>query len=683
MSGRGSSRFRALLPALAALLLGLPMPGVGQTPDSAGWGGERALELIRRAQLRRAAAVDTGLVNYQARAHGRVYFYLDREDTGERNLVKTDQLALDVLWQAPNLVKQRIVGWRDERSLPTNINYHLDHLSVVQENFGEEIRLGDGDEVQGVIHPAAAAADDWYEYRLVDSLTLSLPGSAEPVRVYEVQARPRDPGSAAFVGSVFIERGRGDIVRMDFTFTSAAYVDRYLDYINISLDNGLWRGRYWLPNEQRVEIRRRIPQLDIPAGSVIRANMRVGEYVFNQPLPASTFTGPPVVALPREQREAFEFDEAIDAELREAGLGPAMELSEIRAEARRLLREQALRRVGGPRPGAGSVSELVRYNRAEGLALGAGLGMQPSAGLRLEGGAGYAFGPGHVLAHGRIAGDAYSLEAYLNRPVDRGIAPAASGAMNSLSSLLAGRDYSDLYYASGVESELRTRAGDAWLVTAGAALERHRAPQLEEEASPFGAGFRPVLPVDEGDVALGRLALAREAVSGRAQTYEMRGALAAGRTLGSGGAWWAEPRLDVGWTRRWSGADASAALTGSAGALLGDAPAQYGYLLGGRGTVPGFAFRSFGGSAFSLVRGELAADIAKPWVRGRALGSAGWVGRGDPVAPSVDTGGARAAIGVGAGLIYDILHVDLFRGLGAGGSWELVIEANPAFWGFL
>ena len=33
-----------------------------------------------------------------------------------------------------------------------------------------------------------------------------------------------------------------DIVRMTFTFTPASYVDRRLDYINISLDNGLFAG---------------------------------------------------------------------------------------------------------------------------------------------------------------------------------------------------------------------------------------------------------------------------------------------------------------------------------------------------------------------------------------------------------------------------------------------------------
>src|SRR5690606_27059592 len=256
--------------------------------------------------------------------------YLDRQDTGERNLVKTDQLALEVFWQAPDLTTQRIVGWRDEKSLPAKIKYHLDHLTVVQEDCGDEIRLGDGDEGTDGVHPAARGAEEVYEYRLVDSLTLRLPGADEPVRVYELQVRPHDVGSPAFLGSVFVEQRAGDIVRMDFTFTESSYVDRYLNYINISLDNGLWQGRFWLPNQQRVEIRRRIPELDIPAGSVIRANMRVGNYRFDEPMPQRFFSGDAVIALPRAQREAFPFEEDIHAEVREEGIGPQAELGEIR-----------------------------------------------------------------------------------------------------------------------------------------------------------------------------------------------------------------------------------------------------------------------------------------------------------------------------------------------------------------
>jgi hypothetical protein len=232
---------------------------VGQTAAAApAWDSPRALELVEAARARRLLpAQDTTLRNYSAKAEGFVYFYLDRSETEERTLVKVDQVALEVFWAPPNRTKQRIVGMRDMSRLPNRMHYHLDHLTVVQDGFGDVIRMGDGDEVADVPHPAAPGSDSIYEFRLADSLTLQLPGAAQPIRVYEMQVRPRRVDRSALVGSVFVDRADGDIVRMTFTFTPASYVDRRLDYISVSLDNGLWEGRYWLPHEQTLQIRGR------------------------------------------------------------------------------------------------------------------------------------------------------------------------------------------------------------------------------------------------------------------------------------------------------------------------------------------------------------------------------------------------------------------------------------------
>jgi hypothetical protein len=676
----------SLFPTL--LLLGIGSTAAAQQPEGAGdWGGDQALELIRRAQERRArAAIDPDLISYQARATGRVYFYLDREDTGERNLVKTDQLALEVIWQAPDLMKQRIIGWRDQRSLPTNIHYHLDHLSVVQENFGDEIRIGDGDEVRGVVHPAAPEAESFYEYRLADSLTLALPGAGDPVRVYEVQARPRDSRQPAFVGSVFVDRRSGDIVRMDFTFTAAAYVDRYLDYINISLDNGLWLGKYWLPNEQRVEIRRTIPQLDIPAGSVIRGNMRIGEYRFNEPIPLSAFEGPPVSTLPREQREAYPFEEALDAEVREEGLGEQVELGEIRRRASELVRARALRRIGGIGFHAERASDVVRYNRAEGLALGAGVAVRPLPHLAIEATGGYASGA--ELAQGELrvqAGDAWRWEfaSYINEPRDLRPGPAASGAVNTLAALFAARDYTDLFYASGAEARLRRSLGRGWTASLHARAERHRGSSLAEESSPLGGDFRPVLPIQDMDrLVSGGAGLSGGTPSGRSLHWRLFVGAEAGRATGAGAGGWVEPALDASVTRRWDPADSQVELRVRSGALFGDPPEHLLFLIGGRGTIPGFDFRAFGGSRFLVADATAAADLAHPRLRGRVLASAGWIAGTAPSWADPVTG-PHLSIGAGLGLFYDILRVDLSRGIGDRGRWELVVETRREFWDFL
>ncbi|NIU32194.1 MAG: hypothetical protein GWN82_16220, partial [Gemmatimonadetes bacterium] len=104
--------------------------------------------------------------SYRARALGNVYFFIDRADSAQQVLVKGDQIALDLYWRAPDQTRQWIVGRRDEKVLPTGIRYHLDHLTVVQDDFGDHIRLGDGDEVERVVHPVGPGAEEIYDFLL-------------------------------------------------------------------------------------------------------------------------------------------------------------------------------------------------------------------------------------------------------------------------------------------------------------------------------------------------------------------------------------------------------------------------------------------------------------------------------------------------------------------------------------
>jgi hypothetical protein len=675
---------------LLLLIIGLPVRAgaqAGVPPGGEGWDGERALELVRRAQIRRSVALeDTAMENYSADARAYVYFYLDREDTGERNLIKTDQVALEVFWQAPDQVKQRIVGWRDERSLPTRIHYHIDHLSVVQENFGDEIQIGDGDEVRGVPHPAAPRSESFYQFQLIDSLTLRLPGAAEPVQVYQVQTRPRDTGQPGIIGSIFIDRRSGDLVRMDFTFTASSYVDPYLDYINISLDNGLWRGRFWLPNEQRVELRRRLPMLDVPAGTIIRANMRVGNYQFNQPLHPATFIGPAIVAVPRSQREEFEFEEEIYAELREQGLGPAMELGEIRKMATQLAQRRALQRVSAIRLSTGSLSDVIRYNRSEGLALGFGGSVAPYPGVQLRGRGGYAFEAGHpfgslLLSIGegqtRVEGSVYG-----NQPNDLSLTPAASGFGNTLATVFAGRDYTDFHFADGVALSLRSEIGQRLSGSATIRRERQRGPTTQLSSGPLGGSFRPLIPVDDGSLLGGQISLRHTVPSGLSRWTSAEIHLDGGsfqescadscpasRRFGR-----SQAAILTGW--RWGVATSEMEVQARGGMATGDLPTQQLFYLGGRGTLPGYDFRSLAGTRYLLGNATVSAEIHPTWVRARGHAGVGWTQPGNS---SV----VRPSVGIGVGILHDILHLDLHRGTGSGGRWEMIVESNRGFWDFL
>ena len=139
------SRVLAVLRAAcwAALCCAIAQPVRAQA-----WNDARARELVERAtELRAQQLADTALRDYHATAHGFLTFLAQ---VGENypdppKVVRSDELALEVYWRAPNLSKQRIVGRRDTLALPTNIAYHQDHLGIVQNNFPSIIRLGEGD----------------------------------------------------------------------------------------------------------------------------------------------------------------------------------------------------------------------------------------------------------------------------------------------------------------------------------------------------------------------------------------------------------------------------------------------------------------------------------------------------------------------------------------------------------
>jgi hypothetical protein len=683
------ARFAFAAAAVAALAAA---PAAAQAPDTA-WNTPRALELIGRAEQRRSQALsDTGMVDYQADARGYIYFYLDRRDIDERTLVKTDQVALQVFWKAPNQTKQIIVGLRDRKSLPTNIHYHLDHLAVVQDNFGDRIRIGDGDEVADVLHPASPGGAGFYDYRLSDSLSIRLPGATQPVRVYRIDVRPKDISQHGLVGAVFVDQRAGDIVRMEFTFTRSSYVDRELDYINISLENGLWKGRFWLPNRQQVEIRRQLPELGFPAGGVIRGTMSVTGYRFNQGLPDWRFTGPRVAMVTPAQARNFAFEKPIDAEVREQGIGPERELGDVRREAAQLIREHALSGLPATRFDIPAVSTIARYNRAEGVALGFGVRSSPTAEIATDLYGGWAFGPMHplglaeatlTLGRTRISG-----AGFLNRPRDVAVVPVISGAMNTLSSAIAGRDYSDLFYATGGTLELQRRVLTGWTGSLTARVEDERSARLETSASAAG-DFRPVMPIDEGMMYGGALSFTHASPSGKALGWRLTLGADGGHLASGDGFDFVRPRLDLGITQRFSANAGRLDVDLNAGAAAGTLPRQALFLIGGRGTVPGYAFRAFGGDRFATARATASADLWSPWIRGRLLGAAGWADVGGPGQAALTTWGAAPltkpifSAGAGVGIFYDILRVDVARGLSTGGRWELIIEANPSFWDFL
>ena len=642
------------------------------------WNDPSVLDLVGRARaVRSSAAVDSSFRSYQAQARGYVYFFVDRPDSGDRTLVKADQVALDVYWQAPSSTKQVIVGQRDQRLLPTDIRYHLDHLTVVQDDFGDSIRMGDGDEVEAVPHPVGPGSESVYDFLLADSLSISYAGGAEEILVYQVRVRPRDLERPGYVGTIFLDRATAAIVRMSFSFTPASYVDPYLDYIRISLDNSLWLGRHWLPYRQEVEIRREIPVLDFMAGSVIRAQFDIRDYDFETALPLSLFAGPRVGQVSPAARAAFTFDRGLLDDIEDQGLALPPSLAEVRAEVAQVVEDQAMSGLDGLRFYFAAVSEAARYNRAEGLRVGAGFTIRPGGGLMTRVSGGYSFGrerpSGLVSLSRRSVRVVPTLDLYWDALADVGGYPGASTLENTISAASGQKDYTDPFFKRGVA--LTLGGADAGGLSVTARWEEHRSGQDVVSSDSATTEFRPVLTIDEG--ALGALSVNAPVGLPGGGVMSLVGEIGRleTRTFGSltGEAVWEIPALNRAW-------HAEVSLGG--GAVTSEAPAQTLYLLGGRWTLPGHDYRAFAGDRFWLLKGEVTVPVYAPYVGVRAIGAVGATYLGSRSLPAdwivQDSNGLRGSVGAGLSFGWDAMRVDVARGV-RGGGWEALFSVAKQF----
>ncbi len=677
---------------LLAVLPALPLA----VPAAQTWNSPAAVDLAQRAIARRTrAAADTTLRDYKAQAHG-FLFFLGQFGEGLADpprLVKADQLELEVYWKAPASSKQRVVGWRDRAELPTDINYHRDHLGIVQNNFGAAIRLGEGDEVRDVPHPLSAAGPALYDYALADSTTITFP--QREVRVVALRVRPKDFAAPRIVGTLYVDAASADLVRLAFNFTPRAYLDAQLEDVSIVLDNALWEGRFWLPYRQELEIRRRATWLDVPARGIIHARWDIGGYVFNLGLAASWFQGEEITFLPKAERDSFPWPEPL-AEAIQTVAEPVRQsdLERVRAEVEQIAGRRALTGLKARRLGVRGLSDLVRANRVEGLTLGAGLVWRGGGERReLRVVASYGFSDrrpkGSVAAVDREGRGA--LEASLFREVrDVGDERVIAPLLNSFASQEFGVDYGDYYLADGARLTYRHGSGvrGEW----SAALGRETIRSLAVTAEPANGSFRPNPALGGGasGVDLAQLALRRRS-EGFAVRRDLHYELVAETGRADGGTTYLRVSgtghllLPAGATRL--------LVRALGGVATHELPAHRSFVLGGRGTLLGDDFRRWGGGRMALAHLEWRVPVPfislrlGPYTRTpRQLTvapyvAAGWADRPVPGTPWAATPGTRVTLGLG----LEWLGVFRFEaGLGAESRRVgLALDVTRDFWGIL
>lgn len=701
---------RLVAAALVAEVLSGGLPSAALSAQS--WNGEPTRALVQRATERRARQLsDSGLVDYSATARGFLTF-LAQVGQGfplPPKIIKADELALEVYWRAPNYSKQWIVGRRDTLLLPTDIQYHRDHLGIVQNNFPDIIRLGDGDEVRDVPHPLSTPGLSAYDFAISDSLRFEIPGRT--IDLYEVKVRPRDQSAPAAVGALYIAKGDAQVVRMAFSFTRAALRDKQLEDVSIVLENSLTEGKYWLPRRQEIEIRRTGSWMDFPARGIIRGRWEIRDYRVNQGETVTRTPGPEIVNAPaaRRARHVWPSTPLLDSLPMDVRAATDEDVRQVQEEARRLVRAQALARPTGTLPSAQSLSELARVNRAEGVSVGLGLRRRFGAGF--DAGLAGRYGlsdhqPKGALTLGWERADGVALRGRVFREYrDAGDEAETSRVRNTIASQEFGSDYTQPFDTRGVAAtwHLGAHGGLRWQLEG--AYEWH--DRVEVAARPSRGRYEPTIDAVRGDgprVSL-RADRASAPFAGDAE-LRLHGELRLGSIRPRGGKSNPGSPIDesggsLSFARIYASAELQRAIGRGrlvarvgGGALGGNGNALPQQLLyaGGPSSGPGYEFHQFRGLALATQHLEWRSNI--PFVR-IPLGRWGSVPGQATLAPFVHgvyispAPGSESApkgwypsVGFGVLTIFDLLRVDIARGLRSG-RWTFGVDVSRDFWPIL
>ena len=694
----------------------------GRTAGAQTWNDPRSRALVEGATQRRAQQLaDTGLTEYRATAHGYVTFLaqLGEGFLTPPKIIKADELVDEVYWRAPNLSKQIIVGRRDTLLFPTDIAYHADHLGIVQNNFPNFIRIGEGDEVRDVPHPLSAAGLMAYDFALSDSFSIG--SGSQRIHVYEIKVRPKDDRQPRVVGAVYLDPASQQVVRMTFSFTRAAFLDKTLEELSVVLENRLVNGRFWLPSRQEIEIVRTGEYLDYPVRGIIRGRWEIGNYEINAEAAVnpSIFPGPEIVQMPPYDIQHYHWTGRIlDSLPPDVRAVTEEDVQRVQAEARQLVRAQALSRPQHVTMSARAISDFVRFDRVEGLAAGDGVSKQFGNGFSTTLRARYGLDDHDAKGSAALEwqqSSGFDIRAFGQREFrDLGDEVERSSVVNSLAAQEFASDYTDPYFVrgGGLRFGFPIVAGFSPSFTASYEAQT----SLEVHATSVTRTFEPTHPVL--DLQGTRLALDADRPASLwvlgtelATHVQLRATfpnqvsdvlLPASQFDSYRASLSADLERPVG-DMRFVSRTLFAVATATHGTA--DLPPQEAVYLGGPISGPGYDYHAFVSNVgfsehfewqlpapfipFSLGRfGRVPAQgTFAPYVH--------VIGVGDPapcaesfvatasVACPVGHRGLFPAVGAGYLLPFDFLRFDVAKGLGTGGRWTFSVDVSREFWSIL
>ena len=703
-----------------------------------------ARDLLLRARKARLVQ-DSLLLSYDARAYQRFSVGMGLRAFGRDRVLMRHEDVSRVQWQRARGAWVDVKGSRT--ALPVA---QSDEASENVDMAGdppipyypgrEQLWIGSGmaqTEVneRELVHPIAEGSEAYYTYETGDSVVMTLPDQRR-ITLREIRVEARAPKWNLAVGSFWFDQASAHLVRavyrlsvpidiwsMDETKKDMKEVPFWVKPMisplkvsvdAISIEYGLYEGRFWMPKLQVLEAGAQVSLMRVP----VQVEQRFRYASVNG-----------LDSLPSFPRPAVRYGALRDS-LRKAGVDSATRDTLLR-EARKQRQEAAkAQRAQECAAGATYTRMQTRYNGALTMAVqlpcdSTTLASSPEfVGSLMEPGESI-FGTNEIEDLKKALN--FNLQAAWmpQKPVITwGLSQTRYNRVEgfstgALASMTLGRGYTALAGARGSWADRQLNGDLALERTNGLSTLRgtiyRRLAVANDFGAPlsFGAGLASLLYAgDEGfyyrawggelsgvTPTLGRtewrlFAEQQWNAPMRTRFTLFRGAqddrvlenIAADKAFEAGAAvrvqkgWGLDPqRLRVNADLRAEGATgdfdygrglldltvshglpfgAEFAVTGSAGGTAGTAPAQRAFLLGGLQTVRGIQPGTMRGDAFWMGRGELA--LSRKAVKPVVFGDVGWAGDrrhfGSPGRP-------MSGVGVGASVLDGMIRLDIARGL--------------------
>ena len=704
-----------------------------------------ARTLLDRARAARFAQ-DSALASYDATTYERISVGSKLSSFGRDRLLFRTERATHIRWQRGNGAVVDITGARS--ALPMfegagKADVDIGTGSVPIPYFPGRETLWIGSSVakadagaEAMIHPLGDGAEAYYTYASGDSVTFKLPGGKQII-VRELRVQPRKSAWNLVVGSLWFDVGTGQLVRGVYRMAEPMNVmtvakdedgeDPQKDIPGwvkpmilpmtgsmdvMTVDYGLYEGRFWLPRMQTVEGKARAGVMRFPFQlqqkfdyESVNADLKLPQI---QLAVSDTAHGAAARKERRAARESACSSGEKYRETRQLRRDQAVEMV-VRVPCNTLALENSptlprsiydtpdslfgdadvdalvatalsLQRQAGPRgwttPTFHYGIPMSRYNRVEGFSTGLrvdedlGNGYTSNATVRL----GTDLSPNAELGVSRSNGrETYSANVYrrLNSANDWERAPFSLGT--SLSALLFGHDDGVYYRSWG--AELVHEQQNGFFDTERLFAEQEFGASVTSRFSLVGklsGGYFPDnIAVTRGTV-VGMSLRKRGSVGEDPNGFR---AFSDVRLEGATGSFdYARAMADVTLTHPLGG-PLAAALTMSGGTSGGTVPTQRLWYLGGTSTVRGQDVGVAVGDAYWLSRLELGlggSTLARPVI----FGDMGWAGdRHHWNEGVIPVSGA----GVGASFMDGLVRLDLAKGIRPRGGVRASLYLDARF----